>query len=83
MSKVVMMLHQYQRHLKNMHYQCDTSETCTTDVNDPAKLGILIGYFWLVSKTPIRHDLAGVNDTGKECINGINDTGEVMHCRCR
>ncbi len=32
---------------------------------------------------PIRHDLTSVNDTGKECITGINDTGEVMHCGCR
>jgi hypothetical protein len=35
-----------------------------------------------VSLTPVMHDVTGVNDTGKECINGVVDTGDVMHHRC-
>jgi hypothetical protein len=27
--------------------------------------------------TPVRNDITGVNDTSKECIAGVNDTGEV------
>jgi hypothetical protein len=37
----------------------------------------LLVYYWPVSTTPVRHDVTGVNDTRKECITAVVDTGEM------
>jgi hypothetical protein len=42
----------------------------------PAKFAILSVYYFPVSTTAVRHDITGVNDTGKESMAVVNDTSK-------
>jgi hypothetical protein len=55
------------------------TKTCFAGVIDTGEVDNL---YCPVSTTPVMHDVTGVNDTGKKCIAGVNDNGDVMLHRC-